>query len=176
MMMMSPQPLTFEILRSVDSGVAPHHRSPASATEPAGQDLGAPLAPGVADSTAPIATECQSFLDNVVAQFGDIGAQNYRSGTLLTFSRGHWPTCCNRPKHDEQRKSELELALRCARPPRTGTNAFARGAPAIKTGLSERGRPVLKSGLADGVRRLRLARSNLVVNRTNKTRPVGEGQ
>jgi hypothetical protein len=26
---------TFEILRSVDSGVAPHHRSPASATEPA---------------------------------------------------------------------------------------------------------------------------------------------
>ena len=28
-----------EILRSVDGGVAPHHRSPASATEPAGQDL-----------------------------------------------------------------------------------------------------------------------------------------
>jgi hypothetical protein len=35
-----------EILRSVDGGIAPHHRSPASAIEPAGQDLGAPLAPG----------------------------------------------------------------------------------------------------------------------------------
>ena len=28
-----------EILRSVDGGVAPHHRSPTSAIEPAGQDL-----------------------------------------------------------------------------------------------------------------------------------------
>ena len=28
-----------EILRSVDSGVAPHHRSPTSAKKPAGQDL-----------------------------------------------------------------------------------------------------------------------------------------
>ena len=46
-----------------------HHRSPISANKPAGQDLGAPLAPGIADSTAPIAAEGQSFLDNVVAQF-----------------------------------------------------------------------------------------------------------
>jgi hypothetical protein len=37
--------------------------------EPAGQDLGTPLASGIGDSTAPIAAECQSFLDNVVAQF-----------------------------------------------------------------------------------------------------------
>ena len=44
-MMISSQPLTFEILRSVDSGVAPHHRSPASATEPAGQDLWASSLP-----------------------------------------------------------------------------------------------------------------------------------
>ena len=36
--------------------------------EPAGQDLGAPLAPEINDSTAPMAPECQSFLDNVVAQ------------------------------------------------------------------------------------------------------------
>src|SRR5262245_61763762 len=44
-MMISSQPLTFEILRSVDSGVGPHHRSPASATEPAGQDLWASSLP-----------------------------------------------------------------------------------------------------------------------------------
>src|SRR6266513_2167263 len=34
-----------EILRSVDSGVAPHHRSPTSAIKPAEQDLRALLAP-----------------------------------------------------------------------------------------------------------------------------------
>jgi len=51
-----------EILHSAHDGVTPHHRSPASANKPAGQDLGAPLAPKSADSTAPIATECQSFL------------------------------------------------------------------------------------------------------------------
>jgi len=32
-----------EILRSVHCSFAPHHRSPTSATKPAGQDLGAPL-------------------------------------------------------------------------------------------------------------------------------------
>jgi hypothetical protein len=26
--------------------------------------------PGIGDSTAPIAAECQSFLDNILAQFG----------------------------------------------------------------------------------------------------------
>jgi hypothetical protein len=59
-----------EILRSDKGGIAPHHRSPTSAIRPAGQDLGAPSAPGIDDTTAPIAAECQSFLDNVVAQFG----------------------------------------------------------------------------------------------------------
>jgi len=32
-----------EILREVDDGLAPHHRSPTSAIKPAGQDLRAPL-------------------------------------------------------------------------------------------------------------------------------------
>jgi hypothetical protein len=51
-----------EILHSAHDGITPHHRSPASANKPAGQDPGAPLAPMSDDSTAPIATECQSFL------------------------------------------------------------------------------------------------------------------
>jgi hypothetical protein len=50
-----------EILHSGRDGVAPHHRSPASAIKPAGQDLGAPVAPKSDDSTAPIAVEYQSF-------------------------------------------------------------------------------------------------------------------
>ena len=58
-----------EILRSVHGGVAPHHRSPASAIKPAGQDPGAPQAPGTDDSTALFAEECQSFLDNFIAGF-----------------------------------------------------------------------------------------------------------
>ena len=59
-----------EILRSVHCSFAPHHRSPTSAIRPAGQDLGARSAPGIDDTTAPIAAECQSFLDNVIAQCG----------------------------------------------------------------------------------------------------------
>jgi hypothetical protein len=58
-----------EILRSVKAA-SPHHRSPTSAIRPAGRDLGAPSAPGIDDTTAPIAAECQSFLDHVIAQFG----------------------------------------------------------------------------------------------------------
>jgi hypothetical protein len=49
--------------------------------EPAGQDPGEPLAPRIDDSTAPIATECQSFLDNVIAQFNGIWAWNDRHGS-----------------------------------------------------------------------------------------------
>jgi hypothetical protein len=49
-------------------GVAPHHRSPTSAMRPAGQDLGAPLAPEINGQYRSNAPECQSFLDNVVAQ------------------------------------------------------------------------------------------------------------
>ena len=60
-----------EILRSV-RGVAPHHRSPTSAVKPAGQDLGTPSASGMADTTAPNAAECQSFLDNLIAGLGPI--------------------------------------------------------------------------------------------------------
>src|SRR3982074_264366 len=58
------------ILHSVYGGVAPHHRSPATANQPAGQDSWALMTRGLDDSTAPMATECQFFLDNVVAQFG----------------------------------------------------------------------------------------------------------
>jgi hypothetical protein len=57
-----------EILRSVDDGLAPHHRSPTSAIKPAGQDLRAPQAPGISDSNAPFAADCQSFL-GVLRQF-----------------------------------------------------------------------------------------------------------
>jgi hypothetical protein len=58
------------ILDSVYGGVAPHYRSPTSANRPAGQDSWALIRPEFDDSTAPIPDECQSFLDNVVAQFG----------------------------------------------------------------------------------------------------------
>jgi hypothetical protein len=44
------------------------------------------LAARVSDSTAPIAGKCQSFLDNVLAQFVGIRARNYRSGTLRSSS------------------------------------------------------------------------------------------
>src|SRR5262245_18866763 len=56
-----------------------HHRSPTSAIRPAGRDLGARWAPGITDSTAPIAAECQSFLDNVVAEFSTIRSWNNHS-------------------------------------------------------------------------------------------------
>src|SRR5439155_1970031 len=65
-----------KILRSVEAASTPHHRSPISAIRPAGQDLGAPSAPGIDDTTAPIAAECQSFLDNVIAQCGRTSAWN----------------------------------------------------------------------------------------------------
>jgi hypothetical protein len=38
-MMISSQPLTFEILRSIDSGVRRTTEAPRRLTEPAGQDL-----------------------------------------------------------------------------------------------------------------------------------------
>ena len=58
------------ILHSVYGAVAPHHRSPVSANKPAGQDSWALTMPEVDDSTAPMADECQFFLENVVAKFG----------------------------------------------------------------------------------------------------------
>jgi hypothetical protein len=51
-------------------GVAPHHRSPTSAMEPAGQDPRARLEPGTEQSTALFTGNCQSFLDNLIAGFG----------------------------------------------------------------------------------------------------------
>jgi hypothetical protein len=60
-----------EILHSVHHGVAPHHRSPALAIRPAGQDLKAPMGALTYRSTAPIAAVCQSFFDNFTAQFGE---------------------------------------------------------------------------------------------------------
>ena len=39
--------VTSERIRDKISAVAPHHRSPTSAIEPAGQDLAAPLAPEI---------------------------------------------------------------------------------------------------------------------------------
>jgi hypothetical protein len=65
-----------EILRSVQGGVAPHHRSPASAMEPAGQDPGASQRPGTDQSTALFEEECQSFLDNFIARFGQVSASD----------------------------------------------------------------------------------------------------
>src|SRR5260370_22368274 len=62
-----------------------HHRSPPSANKPAGQDLGAPLALGIDDSTALLAAKCQCFLDNVIAQFGGIGAYNNRDGRRIVM-------------------------------------------------------------------------------------------
>jgi hypothetical protein len=73
------------ILDSVYGGVAPHHRSPTSANKPAGQDSWAFMAPGLDDSTAPIADECQSFLDHVVAQFGRQRAWNDRPGSEFRY-------------------------------------------------------------------------------------------
>src|SRR5258708_28780089 len=42
-----------EMLRSVHGGVVPHHRSPISATRPAGQDLLAPPPPGIDNPPLP---------------------------------------------------------------------------------------------------------------------------
>jgi hypothetical protein len=46
-----------------------HHRSPTSATKPAGQDPEARLSPGTLRSTALFALRSQSFLDNLIADF-----------------------------------------------------------------------------------------------------------
>src|SRR4051812_40049172 len=55
------------------SGFAPHHRSPISAIKPAGRDLGAPLRARNGHTTALSGDECQSFLDNVIADLGQFG-------------------------------------------------------------------------------------------------------
>src|SRR5215831_21087331 len=83
--MISSQPLTFEILRS-DSGVAAAPPKPRVGHGASGAGSLGVFAARVSDSTAPIAGKCQSFLDNVLAQFVGIRARNYRSGTLRSSS------------------------------------------------------------------------------------------
>jgi hypothetical protein len=53
-----------------------HHHDPTLAMQPAGQDPKARLVPGTGHTTAPFKDECQSFLDNVIAGLGQVGAWN----------------------------------------------------------------------------------------------------
>ena len=80
-----------EILHSVDDGVAPHHRSPASAIKPAGQDPASALGAQVCNSTAPIRAECQSFLRAVSDLFRVLadGASN-SSRMCLQSTEAKW--------------------------------------------------------------------------------------
>src|SRR5829696_1051921 len=59
--------LAIEILLGFDHDLWPHHRSPTSASRPAGRDLKALLGRLVKDSTALLGADRQSFLSNVVA-------------------------------------------------------------------------------------------------------------
>jgi hypothetical protein len=52
------------------AGLRRHHRSPTSATKPAGQDPKARLSAWNSVSTALFAREGQSFLDNLIADLG----------------------------------------------------------------------------------------------------------
>ncbi len=56
---------------------------PASGISPAGQDLRAPSAPETGVSTAPIAAQRQSFLDNLIAQIEGTLAWNDSSASSL---------------------------------------------------------------------------------------------
>ena len=53
----------------------PHHRSPTSAMQPAGQDPKAQFSPRAKDSTAPFSQICQSILSNLVAQLAKFRAR-----------------------------------------------------------------------------------------------------
>jgi len=72
--------LDIEILHSICSGMAPHHRSPTSAMKPAGQDLETRRSPALetAVTTALSAAERQPFLDNLVADIGVERSSDYR--------------------------------------------------------------------------------------------------
>jgi hypothetical protein len=106
------QTLTSRSSVSVDGGVAPHHQSPTSAMEPAGQDPGEPLAPRIDDSTAPIAAECQSFLDNVIAQFNGIWAWNDRRGPNADLASGKAKTQAEACQDVGMTTRALQLALK----------------------------------------------------------------
>jgi hypothetical protein len=62
----------FDTRSSFDGGVAPHRRSPTSAMEPAGQDLGARMRSGL--TTVPLQSQpnASPFLDNVITQFDSV--------------------------------------------------------------------------------------------------------
>jgi hypothetical protein len=64
------------ILHSVDDGERRHHRSPAVAARPAGQESEKLIAARNGHSTARFAPECQSFLDNLPTGFEPKGSAN----------------------------------------------------------------------------------------------------
>jgi hypothetical protein len=61
-----------KILRSVEAASRRTTEAPPRPSGRRGRISEHPYALGIGHSTAPIAAECQSFLDNVVAQFADI--------------------------------------------------------------------------------------------------------
>jgi hypothetical protein len=63
--------LDIEILHSVDGGVVPPPPKPHLGDQAGGAGSRSALGARIADSTAPIAAECQSFLDNLIAQLAD---------------------------------------------------------------------------------------------------------
>ena len=65
-----------------------HHRNPTSSMQPAGQDPEARPGARNGHSTAPFAEACQSFLDNVMAVFGQSGAWNDPAGDVPWNTRG----------------------------------------------------------------------------------------
>jgi len=71
--------LDIGILRWSDAAVvAATATAPPLAMQPAGQDPEARLASGTVTTTALFTDECQSFLDNVIADLRQIGAWNDR--------------------------------------------------------------------------------------------------
>ena len=73
-----------EILRSVGTASCRTTEAPPRPKGRRGRISGSAPAPGIADSTAPVAAECQSFLDNVVAGFRPIGScENQRARRLI---------------------------------------------------------------------------------------------
>ena len=70
--------LDIGILRWSDAASLPPPPQPTLAMQPAGQDPEARLASGTVTTTALFTDECQSFLDNVIADLRQIGAWNDR--------------------------------------------------------------------------------------------------
>src|SRR3977135_33176 len=79
------------ILHSVYGGGVPHPPRPTSANKPAGQDSWALMTPRLDDSTAPIADECQSFLDNVVGSVRARTSVERSTGSEFKLGTGRCP-------------------------------------------------------------------------------------